>query len=263
VSTILEDQVAEFKETGYVLLPNAVDAAYLRELQAVTESVLTEERFRRSGGRNLLAIDAVFEVMIDGHAAMPLLEALIPDLQLLAMDIRTCPPRGGSMAWHTDFGYFCDRPISINTALYLDDLTPHNGALRVLPRSHKTPFSLKPDQLDNELPGEVKVICPAGTMVVFSDQLWHRTGTNETDRQRRGIFTYYGPFWMKQCCYETLPEPLHRMHQYIEGKDARRKQLMGYYREGAECNPSETYEDRRDAGTPIDTRWNTTVTEPV
>jgi hypothetical protein len=252
----LDAQIRHFLKHGYALIPHAVRPDTLRQLQDLTENILSEPRFVASGGRNLLAIDPAFEVMIDGHAGMDLLRALIPDLQLLAMDARTCPPRGGRMGWHVDFGAHRQDYLSINTALYLDDLTPDNGALRVLPRSHKVPFSLGEAEVHADLPGEVLVQVPAGTLVVFSDKLWHRTGQNETDRQRRGIFTYYGPFWMKQCCYATNPEPIHRMARYIEGKD--RDTLLGYYREGAECNPSETFADHAARGVAADTRWNTT-----
>ncbi|MDX1933480.1 MAG: phytanoyl-CoA dioxygenase family protein [Capsulimonadales bacterium] len=234
-----EEQAAFFHENGYVLLEEAVSSAYLDRLRTATET-LTE---RKATDRNLLALSPVFEDLIDGHAGLPVLERLIgDDLQLLAMDLRTCPAGGGDMAWHTDHPYFSPVVNTVNCALYLDDLTPVNGALRVVPRSHRGPFTLTPDELFAPIPGEVTVECRAGTMVVFSDALWHRTGRNETDRPRRGIFVYYGHFWHKQCAYPERPRPLREMTEYIEGKGERRAQLMGLFRRGSEFNvvPEET-----------------------
>lgn len=236
---------AEFRRQGYVVIPNAVEPEVLAQLQSVTENHADDPRFQASGGRNLLDIDPVFEAMIDGHAAMPLLERLIPDLQLLSMDLRSCPPGGGAMMWHADIPFFSDQAIiSVNTALYLDDLTPENGALRVLPRSHRTPYDLPPDQHFSHLPGEVLVECAAGTMVVFQDTLWHRTGDNTTSRQRRGIFTYYGHYWMKQCHFPGERRSFTAMTEFIEGKGEKRARLMGAWMEGSEFNSFEAIASR-------------------
>jgi ectoine hydroxylase-related dioxygenase (phytanoyl-CoA dioxygenase family) len=242
----LEEQVAFFQENGYVILENAVAPSYLAQLQAATAALLADPRCQGTT-RNLLAMNPVFEDMIDGHAGMPLLERLIPDLQLLAMDMRTCMPNAGNMGWHADIGFFCDQTVSVNTALYLDELTPDNGALRVLPGSHKTPFPLQGEAANGDLAGEVRVLCPAGTMVLFDDCLWHRTGANVTDRPRRGIFTYYGHYWMKPCNYEERPEPFHRMRQYIEGKGEKRSQLLGVYLKGSEFNHFEYHQAQRES----------------
>jgi hypothetical protein len=238
-------QEADFRRNGYVVIPDAVKPETLTLLQQATENHSSDPRFQASGGRNLLGIDPVFEAMIDGHAAMPLLERLIPDLQLLSMDLRSCPPGGGAMMWHADIPFFSDQAIvSVNTALYLDDLTPQNGALRVLPRSHRTPYDLPPEMHNSVLPGEVLVEVPAGTMVVFQDTLWHRTGDNTTDRQRRGVFTYYGHYWMKQCHFPGESRPFSAMTEFIQGKGERRARLMGAWMEGSEFNSFEAIASR-------------------
>jgi len=229
----VDEQAAFFHENGYVIVENAVPNDYLQRLRRAVE------RIEAAGlpTRNLLATDPVFEDMIDGHAGFPLLEWLLgDDIQLLSMDLRTCPPGGGAMGWHADHPFFSPSVVSINTALYLDDLTPDNGALRVAPRSHKTPFSLGPDEQMAAVPGEVLVQCQAGTMAIFSDCLWHRTGDNTTDRPRRGVFTYYGHFWHKPCAFAENPRPFHAMTEFMEGRNPRRAQLLGRSRPGSEYN---------------------------
>lgn len=233
----LDEHEAHFRAHGYTILPDAVSPDLLAALQFATENGHDNPRLAPSGGRNLLAIDPVFEPLIDTHAGIPLLRRLIPDLQLLAMDMRACPPGGGAMGWHADIGFFSDQAIvSINTALYLDDLTPENGALRVLPRSHRIPFDLSQKEQNADLPGEVLVECPAGTMVLFQDTLWHRTGTNRTDHHRRGIFSYYGRHWMRPCFYDANPRTYREMPEYWAGKGKERAEILGIHRVGSEFN---------------------------
>jgi hypothetical protein len=234
----IEEQATFFRENGFVIVPNAVSPEILRSLQE-TCTALRNEPNGQGTLRNLLAHSAVFEPLIDSHAAFPLLEHLFGnDIQLLAMDMRTCPPGSGQMAWHVDMPFFANGTIvSINTALYIDDLIPENGALRLVPRSHLTRFSLPAEEQYAPLPGEVIVECAAGTMVIFSDNLWHRTGENSTDKPRRGIFTYYGHYWVKQCGYAEKPIPIKYLQQYIEGKGEKRQQIMGVWLKGSEFNP--------------------------
>ncbi|HZP84362.1 MAG TPA: phytanoyl-CoA dioxygenase family protein [Chthonomonadaceae bacterium] len=240
----VEEQAAFFHDHGYVVIENAVSAAYLRQLQEATEPLLRESE--NGVVRNLLALSPLYEDLIDGHAGFPVIERLIgDDIQLLSFDLRACLPGSGSLAWHVDLEpsrpFFSSSVISIDAALYLDDLTPENGALRLLPRSHKVPFSLRPEERYAELPGEIVVECKAGTMVAFSDGLWHRTGDNRTPNARRGLFIYYGHFWQKPCAWAESPTPFHRMRQYIDGKGPRRAQLLGLFRQGSEYNTFEYY----------------------
>lgn len=239
----VEERVAFYHDHGYVLMENAVSEAYLRALQEATAALLREHPGVGTV-RNLLARSPVFEDLIDQHAGFPVLERLIgDDIQLLSIDLRTCFPGSGALSWHVDLEphrpFFSSSIISINAALYLDDLTPDNGALRLVPRSHKTPFNLLPEERQEALPGEMVVTCKAGTMVAFSDFLWHRTADNTTDRPRRGIFIYYGHFWQKPCAWAENPMPFHRMHHLM--RTPKRAQLLGLYREGSEYNHPDWY----------------------
>lgn len=252
----LDERAAFFHDHGYVVIEDAVSDAYLHRLREAT-AALVAERPTEQTVRNLLALSPLYEDLIDGHAGFPVLERLIgEDIQLLSLDLRSCLPGAGALDWHVDLEpgrpFYSDSVISIDAALYLDDLTPENGPLRILPRSHKIPFDLPPEERRQELPGEVVVTCRAGTMVAFSDFLWHRTADNTTDQPRRGIFIYYGHYWQKPCTYPGSPLPLHRMRQYIDGKGPRRAQLMGLYREGSEYNHYEYYQEA--SGTPQDAR---------
>lgn len=117
------------------------------------------------------------------------------------------PPREGlPFAWHQDSGYleFAHRPY---VALWcpLDDATAENGTLHVLPFSRhavRERVEHTRDPRTNDLvgytgddPGDALVL-PAGSVVVFSSLLLHRTSANTTDRARRAYLV------------EVSPEPL-------------------------------------------------------
>jgi ectoine hydroxylase-related dioxygenase (phytanoyl-CoA dioxygenase family) len=40
-------------------------------------------------------------------------------------------------------------------------------------------------------PGEIKLIAPAGTVVVFNSHVWHGGTLNRTDRPRRALHGYF------------------------------------------------------------------------
>ncbi len=84
----------------------------------------------------------------------------------------------------------------------VDDMTLENGTAFVLPYSKVGIRTLvehvrDPDSGDKcgyfgDEPG-VPAIVPAGSLVVFSSLVFHRSGFNTTDRMRRAYVTQYSP----------------------------------------------------------------------
>lgn len=88
---------------------------------------------------------------------------------------------------------FCEEPWPVNpqgcnVAWILDDYSETSGATRFVPGSHLLNRSVKPEEAD--VMG-VAAECPAGTMVVFCSQLWHRAGKNLGNRERAAVFAWY------------------------------------------------------------------------
>ena len=84
-------------------------------------------------------------------------------------------------------------PISVSAIWAIDDFTAENGATEVIPGSHRW---------GDEIPGAdhpvVKVVMPAGSVVVFAGTLWHRGGANHSDRSRLAITPQYCEPWARQ-----------------------------------------------------------------
>ena len=116
---------------------------------------------------------------------------------------------GGEFLWHQDqpFWYSIIRERAKETVtlgLFLDDATPENGALVVVPGSHRGPvprlrsaedvmvrYHADEAQIDDS--GAVVAEVPAGGVLAFGPLLLHRSGPNMTDRDRRVLLLTYQP----------------------------------------------------------------------
>lgn len=114
---------------------------------------------------------------------------------------------GSPFPYHQDFPYWWvavrENAADVRTAmLFLDDARASNGALRVLPGSHRrgpvprdpldpTRFLADPRQLDVSRERVLEV--GAGSVVFFGPYLVHRSSPNESGSDRRAILPSYQP----------------------------------------------------------------------
>ncbi|MFD6416289.1 phytanoyl-CoA dioxygenase family protein [Streptomyces sp. NPDC060194] len=106
-----------------------------------------------------------------------------------------------AFAWHQDSGYVHeDHEPYLTVWIALDDVTEENGAVYLLPYSRsgiRSYVKHVKDERTNDMvcyfgsdPG-VPVVAPAGSVVVFSSVMIHRSGPNLTDRYRRVYLAQY------------------------------------------------------------------------
>jgi phytanoyl-CoA hydroxylase len=115
---------------------------------------------------------------------------------------------GGGFGVHRDFPYWeqpAEKPEALVTAwVALDDAGPDNGALEVLPGSHKLAavpnrtsdkpfesFEIDEDQFDTSEMRAVPV--RAGGVIFFGPFLVHGSGVNRSDHDRRALLYTYQP----------------------------------------------------------------------
>jgi ectoine hydroxylase-related dioxygenase (phytanoyl-CoA dioxygenase family) len=109
--------------------------------------------------------------------------------------------RGMKFAWHQDSGYV-GHPHREYLSCWcaLDDMTEANGTVYMLPYARagvRNTVEHKREEGTNDRvgyfgddPGE-PVICPAGSIAVFSSNCFHRSGANTTNRMRRVYLPQY------------------------------------------------------------------------
>ncbi len=98
---------------------------------------------------------------------------------------------GTSVHWHQDNFYFnSESDQIISCGIYLEDSDRSNGCLRVIPGSHKRGIAEhdRPDDADAkgfrtkiDESEAIDVVCPGGTVILFSANLLHGTNDNESD----------------------------------------------------------------------------------
>lgn len=109
--------------------------------------------------------------------------------------------KGMKFGWHQDSGYIGhDHKPYLTCWCALDDVTEENGTVYILPYSRAgTRDWVRHTKEDgtNDLIGYtgddpgIPVICPAGSIAVFSSTVFHRSGSNTTDQMRRIYLAQY------------------------------------------------------------------------
>jgi Phytanoyl-CoA dioxygenase (PhyH) len=91
--------------------------------------------------------------------------------------------------------------VKANTIWLLDDFTAENGATEVIRRSHR--FGRRPalHEFDDH-PKVEKVIAPAGSVLVTSGYLWHRAGSNRSDKDRMALLAAFASSAMREISSE-------------------------------------------------------------
>jgi ectoine hydroxylase len=150
-----------------------------------------------------------FEALLgDDRLLGPVREELVADPAPFTSKLNLKRARDGSeFPWHQDYPYWYvavgeDAQDVVTAVVFLDDATASNGALRVLPGSHRqgpvprdphdpTRFLTDPHALDTS--GEVVLEVPAGTVVWFGAFLVHRSSPNISEGHRRALLPSWQP----------------------------------------------------------------------
>jgi ectoine hydroxylase-related dioxygenase (phytanoyl-CoA dioxygenase family) len=226
LSTVPTDEdVRFFNENGYWIAPKLISDRRLAELRDHMERVYQgeHETGRAPWSASWLPGDSPFGLRKtdNSHWADRTLRALAVDQEIgriAAALMRTQPVRlwhdqllhkpgggktTGNVGWHQDYGYWqCAEPPTLVTAwVAFDDVTPANGCMQVIPRSHRWGLLDETDFFNTDLagqesrmkipPGEKleKVPCAmkAGQVSFHHSLTLHGSGPNTTDAPRRSM----------------------------------------------------------------------------
>jgi 2-aminoethylphosphonate dioxygenase len=152
----------------------------------------------------LVDMSDLFAVLVTDTRVTTPVEAIFADTVSLFEDkLRAKPPGGSGFDWHQDWSC-CWRAHTdelITCFVSLDDANEENGALQVVPGSHRPrqcfpfygdmKFGVDPKYVDVR-----KAVMPplnAGDMIVFDPYLLHYSGANKSDEWRRTIIYTYAP----------------------------------------------------------------------
>lgn len=197
----------ELADLGYTVLEDYMGQPMLDRMRARVEELFaiegdaagsefrTEENARRLA--NLVDKGEVFRQAIMRKEILELVASVLGEnFKLASLNVRSANPESASVQpFHVDMGLLPDSKgySTCNCVWMLDDFTIENGALRVIPGSHrwgKKPQDALPDVYAHH-PQEVLITGQAGTVVVMNAHAWHGGTANRTPRERRALHSFY------------------------------------------------------------------------
>jgi hypothetical protein len=201
------EQQRQLDELGFVALPGFMSPPLLAELRTRIAQLLEEEgdeagsEFKQEPGcrrlANLVDKGEVFARIV----ALPELHRYVGhvlggDFKLSSANARSVNPHGDrTQPLHADMSALPDaRGYWVcNTVWMLDDFTAANGALRVVPGSHRWGMLPGEKLTDPSVahPEEVLITGTAGTVVVMNAHAWHGGTANRTARPRTAVHLFF------------------------------------------------------------------------
>lgn len=224
MSVLARDRIERFWRDGFVVAEGGVSAGRLAGLRAEVAAWVEESRAHASNygetldgrarfdletGHNAEApklrrvanpheISGVFLDVIRNAALVDMVADLIgPDVKFHHAKLNLKQPGTGSRAgWHQDHPYDPHTNDDVVVSLLmLDDMTPENGCLRLLPGSHRGErySHWQGDRFTGEIapgimaalePQTVPVTGPAGSVCLMHTWMVHGSPGNSSDRPR-------------------------------------------------------------------------------
>ena len=214
-----EDQIEAYDRNGYLAIDNVLTESELEELRRLTDEFVEKSR-------DVTSNDEIFDLEPGHSAATPSLRRIKhpiskhPSYARYArhgpiLDIVECllgpniryhnnklnmknPTNGAAVEWHQDWAFYPHTNDSIlEVGIALDDMTVENGALMVVPGSHKgqtwdhhqdglfvgaiTDPAFRAD-------GAVSVTIAAGGITLHHVRMVHGSRPNQSNRARRMFF---------------------------------------------------------------------------
>lgn len=256
-----EEQIAEFNERGFIVGPKVITDDQADALREGMFDVLEGRSQRKPElNRNLQGdeskqvvnqivniweADDRFEDLIYNEKLCSLAAQVVghPTLRVWHDQIQYKPPhKGGMNDWHQDHPYWpIIQPADLVSAwIALDDATPENGCMSMVPGSHKwgphkggtvgtdrETFTPTPD-LD-QLPEGIAIDIaenpvPKGHVSFHHCLTWHGSPANDSDRGRPAIAIHYMPGYTR---YEPGEDRTHMMGIRVEVEPG--EELKGDY----------------------------------
>ena len=229
------EQQAFFEQQGYLIVPDLLSRGEVAECQREVQRLhqlaadleasqdplsnhFQREPFSQAPNHNGLPVLRKIEntralsPCFTQLAAHPRLVAVVQsllgaDLLLFRSTLMLKPAfHGSAHALHQDSAYWPMEPPALVTAsIALDDATPDNGCIKVIPGSHhwglqewghiaqeqEAPLTNR-DDIDRTR--QIDVPLAAGSAVLFHSLMVHGSGPNQTDRPRNtALYAYFSP----------------------------------------------------------------------
>ncbi len=210
-----------YKEQGYLLVENVISQEQLKNLQVIAADFIEASRLV-SESNDVYDLDEghsaaqpkltriklphkqhpAFDHILKNSGITEVMRDLLGDsATLLTSKLNTKAPGGGAaVEWHQDWAFYPHTNDDLLAfGLMLDDVTPDNGPLQVVPGSHKGPVlshhlngvfcgAIDPNDPDFQREKIVTLTGKAGSMTVHHTRTLHGSAPNFSERARMILF---------------------------------------------------------------------------
>lgn len=234
--TVGDDELAQYREQGFLIVPELLTTAECAELeQALAPHVDGRypgrngfEGFRSERVYQLIAKHEAFRRLLVHDGVLSLLDrVLTPGYLISAFLAILVHPGETAQDLHWDDGFVHHprpRPSNMVSVIWaIDEFTESNGATQFIPGSHTFDFFEAAAARDDPSLVETAVM-PAGSALFMDGMLMHRGGANVGSTDRLAITPQYCEPWARQQENHILGTPL----ELTETLPARVRELMGH-----------------------------------
>ncbi len=208
----------QYNRDGYVIARNVIDADLIREASDHVEWLTKKNPDRRPEQlwQDLIPQDPFWVRLVGDDRLLDVAQEFIgPNIALFASHYISKPPRDGmAVLWHQDGSYWPLEPMNVVTVwLAVDDSTPENGCMRVIPgtqhlklqkpQERKDVTNVLNSAIDPSFVDESKavdVILKAGDVSIHHPNVIHGSNANLSPRRRCGLNIRYIPTTTRITC---------------------------------------------------------------
>lgn len=246
-SKLTEDQRQQFRNEGYLIVRNALDADTIKRLiEAGDRLIATDARVNRyqtsefyDGFRNCIVMDDAFIPLLTNDVTLPLVIQLLgSNLQLSTSHLiyRHPDPPGTPdtvrrPGWHRDGGRteFDLGPdnyprLGLKCAFYLTDLSePSSGVTMLAPGSNRLTERIEIPEGKTDPETAIEPLLNPGDCVIFEYRTWHAGAPNFSDITRKCVMIGYCYRWLKPLDFvkqeASFVDKLSEIERYLVGEE--------------------------------------------
>ncbi len=198
VLAITNDEVEFYSEEGYLVLPGLLAPKSVQDLRSETLELIETERppHAKLQQTSRIFTEGFIDKLVLSENLRVLTSRLVGGESTLHNPFTAVKAAGGGrFHFHQDNQYTAFEGPGINVWFALQDITPENGALQIVPRSHQKGITYDPVpsgdgdeylKVDWEPEYFLPVRLHAGDAVAFDRLLVHGSGENRTSEPRVG-----------------------------------------------------------------------------